>query len=50
MGENSCDYEIDELEVFKANKWKWEIKKKKIKINLKHLNKILNNLKKYCKQ
>ena len=24
--------------------------KKKKKINLKHLNKILNNLKKYCKQ
>ena len=25
-------------------------KKSKKKINLKHLNKILNNLKKYCKQ
>ena len=31
MGENACYYIIDELEVFKANKWKWEIKKKKKK-------------------
>ena len=29
MGEKYCSYEIDELEVFKANKWKWEKKKKK---------------------
>ena len=43
MGENYCKYEIDELEVFKANKWKWE--RKKIKKKFKHLNEILNNFK-----
>ena len=29
MGENVCEYSIDELEVFKANKWKWEKKNSK---------------------
>ena len=45
MGEKYCSYEIDELEVFKANKWKWE--KKNQKKNLKQLNTILNNLKSF---
>ena len=46
MDENYYSYKIDELEVFKVNKWKGQIKKNKkiilnkIKINL---NKIITN-------
>ena len=29
MGEKDCYFEIDELEVFKVNKWKPSTKKKK---------------------